>query len=91
MPEAKERPMPQAEPDLSAGIKALYQLLAKYPVRIIARSDRTAIVPHPNWRDLDVVGEISKLLFFDPEVLEYVTYHPADVLHRGNFWMRETA
>ncbi len=91
MPETQESPAPQAEPDLPAGIKALYQLLAKHPVRIIARSDRTAIVPHPNWRNLDVIGEISKLLFFDPEVLDYVTYHPADELHRGNFWMRETA
>lgn len=73
-------------PNVPESLTRFFGYLRKYPVQVYAGRESLRLVEGANWSDWDVSKEISKMLFFDPDVLSYVTRHPAETIHRGNFW-----
>lgn len=79
-------PAPSSVPDLSPGVAAFKRLLEKYPFKILCTDARTAVFCPEAWEGSKIKQEICNIVFFDPEVARYLEGHPADMVHRGNFF-----
>lgn len=72
-------------PDLPASLIRFKQLLDQYPIKARASLKRSSLIFAPNWHNHDIEKEASRLMFFDPDVFDYLHDHPEDIIHRGNF------
>lgn len=77
--------MPEPAP-YPAVLDRFYGYLAKYPIQIINTKKETGISYADGWHFSDVIKEVSQLLYHNKVVWNYIGGHPADLVHRGNFW-----
>ena len=61
-------------------------MLKQYPVKIISTCGRLRIEEAPGWNNESASDRISRLVFFDSEVGEFLSLHPSEVIDGSNFF-----
>jgi hypothetical protein len=75
--------------DLSDSVQEFVRMVSSNPVQIVVTDDRVAVRENPAWarEHWDMSKRISDLLYFDDDVLAWVTGHAqkmGGVIHAGN-------
>lgn len=80
-------PRPERPPlDMPEGLTRMYGYLRKYPVQVYTGGGHMRILQAPAWQNWGELKEISRLIYGDEDVFLYLQCHPAETIHRGNFW-----
>jgi len=69
----------------SPSVRELGAILARYPVRVRATAQRTTLLPGRGFRNDEILGRASRLVFFDAACWRYLHDHPEDVIDGKNF------
>lgn len=93
-PAAEAPPVPRAAgaargtalPEVPESLTRMYGYLRRYPVQVYTGGGHMRIVHAENWRGWAELREISGLVFGDEDLGLYLQCHPAETIHRGNFW-----
>jgi hypothetical protein len=76
----------ETAPEVPDGVRELFRILSRHPVRIVATERRTAIEWHTGGERPDDARRLSALVFFDEDCADFLARHPAGVIDRANFW-----
>jgi len=80
---APKKPEADRQPVIDA-LDQLQQLLKNYPVSIICTKTRLGIEHNENWHNDRALGQISRLVFFNSEIFDYLHDHPAELITADN-------
>ena len=72
--------------EVPEGLTRFFGYLRKYPVSVYTVGGHMRLVEAKAWKNWDITREISRMMFFDDDVRLYLECHPAETIHRGNFW-----
>lgn len=72
--------------DLPASVAELIELIRQYPVEILNRSNRLKLIENKDWarKNWEIAQRISRLVYFDPDVFEYLANHPDEKISGDN-------
>lgn len=84
---AEFEPVDKKDPasELPPAVMELYGLLRTSPVRILSTQKRRKIEEAPAWNNNDASKRISRLVFADLSVDDYLIGHPSSVIDGKNF------
>lgn len=85
LPQEPEVPHTGPEQMYAPTVAELKRLLDRYPFKIRATEQRISLICAPAWNNAEVIKAISRLIYFDVDVADYLDAHPATMIHRGNF------
>jgi DNA primase len=86
-PEPEIKTETRKDPDAPESVLKLYGLLSRTPVKIRNTKNRLTLVQDERWaqRNWGVSREISSLVFFDPDCMQFITTHPDPIISSANF------